>query len=359
MPYRDDFDDPQGDRNISSALGAVRNEIFLRTRGPAIAGGILLLAIVTLGAVIFFTYPGEDEVETIPVIQADARPFKIVPDDPGGMQIPHRDSTVFSSMRSSAMPDEGQPVENLFADNTPEDPMPRSQLFAGLNTEEETDTLNELDPAAGSEELLNEGANEEERLFGDLTPQPQGNFPAEKIESRPEASEVVDISSRPAAMESNTQMASSSQVRLRPQARFEQNEPKLEIIQPAAPIQTTEEKIAAPKPAEPAPKPDKKVAVLNTPKTELKTSSLSRGGTHFVQIGAVKSPDAAEKGWGSYQKEYSPVLNGMDHRVERADLGTKGIYYRIQAGPLSKEKASEVCAAIKAQKPGGCLVVGQ
>ncbi|MCB1721141.1 MAG: SPOR domain-containing protein [Alphaproteobacteria bacterium] len=37
-------------------------------------------------------------------------------------------------------------------------------------------------------------------------------------------------------------------------------------------------------------------------------------------------------------------------------MGERGTYYRIQAGPMSRASASDICDSIKAQKPGGCLV---
>jgi hypothetical protein len=70
--------------------------------------------------------------ENVPIIRADKEPYKVQPDDPGGMQMPNKNSTIFSSLNSN---DEDRGVENLLADNEEEDPVPRSQLFAGLNTE--------------------------------------------------------------------------------------------------------------------------------------------------------------------------------------------------------------------------------
>jgi hypothetical protein len=50
-------------------------------------------------------------------------------------------------------------------------------------------------------------------------------------------------------------------------------------------------------------------------------------------------------------------LSGAEYRVQRADLGAKGVFFRIQAGPMSKDSAKSVCDAIKASKPGGCVIV--
>jgi len=43
--------------------------------------------------------------------------------------------------------------------------------------------------------------------------------------------------------------------------------------------------------------------------------------------------------------------------VSRVDLGAKGTYYRIQAGPIADEaKAAQDCAALKSRKIG-CILV--
>ncbi len=356
MPYRDEFDDPHTDKNIASTLDAVRREVFLRTRGPAVAAGVLFVAALVLAAVIFFTYPGSDDADTVPVIQADARPFKVIPEDPGGMAIPHRDSTVFSSLRNSREADEVR-VENLFADEENEEPMPRSQLFAGLNTEDE---MNEIDPAAGTEELLDEGVSGEEDLFGDMKEEAAGEFAATRKATQDSMETTADAIAEEAAAEEEAfekvELIQPKEETAEAASTASPIAKKAEPVKEEAPVMEARLEMK-PEPA-PAPKPEQKMAALKeTPKPDMVTGQTE--GTHYVQIGAVKSAAAAESGWGAYQKEYSPVLSGMDHRIQRADLGDKGIYFRIQAGPLTKSKADSVCSQIKAQKPGGCIIVAR
>ena len=80
-------------------------------------------------------------------------------------------------------------------------------------------------------------------------------------------------------------------------------------------------------------------------------------GSHYVQLGSVKSLDGASGEWGRLQKEFSEELAAAPHRVQAAELGDRGTFYRIQAGPMSKDSASAICESIKAQKPDGCLIV--
>jgi TPR repeat protein len=76
-----------------------------------------------------------------------------------------------------------------------------------------------------------------------------------------------------------------------------------------------------------------------------------------IQLAAVKSPDEASREWSRLQKTLGDALAGLNLTVESVDLGSKGIFHRVQAGPFAdKAAAGAKCAAIKAMKQD-CLVV--
>jgi TPR repeat protein len=76
-----------------------------------------------------------------------------------------------------------------------------------------------------------------------------------------------------------------------------------------------------------------------------------------IQLAAVKNADEATPEWNRLQKELGTQLDGLVLTVESVDLGTKGIYHRIQAGPFAdKSAAAAKCAVIK-QMNHDCLVV--
>jgi len=76
-----------------------------------------------------------------------------------------------------------------------------------------------------------------------------------------------------------------------------------------------------------------------------------------IQLAAVKTQDEAQKEWGRLQKSLGDALTGLNLTVEGVDLGAKGIFQRIQAGPFQdKAAAASKCQAIKALKQD-CLVV--
>ena len=75
-----------------------------------------------------------------------------------------------------------------------------------------------------------------------------------------------------------------------------------------------------------------------------------------MQLASITDAKRAVSEWTKMQRKY-PVLVSSKFRVQEASL-PGGTFYRIQAGPMSKESATQICNALKqANKPGGCLVV--
>ncbi|HAU29362.1 MAG TPA: hypothetical protein DCW68_04525 [Rhodospirillaceae bacterium] len=116
--------------------------------------------------------------------------------------------------------------------------------------------------------------------------------------------------------------------------------------------------VPAPKPAAPvvvreeAPKPVVAAPVREAPSS----ASVIVAGDYLVQVGSLPSRTKAEQEWVRLQKKFPSQLGNLELHIQQVDLGAKGIYYRIQAGPLSESAARQTCADLKSGV-GGCLVV--
>jgi cell division septation protein DedD len=85
-------------------------------------------------------------------------------------------------------------------------------------------------------------------------------------------------------------------------------------------------------------------------------SRAANGGGYLVQVSSQRSEADAENSFRAIQSKYSNVLNGQRHLIRRADLGSKGIYYRAMVGPFgSRDEAIQLCVALKAAG-GDCVV---
>jgi cell division septation protein DedD len=77
-----------------------------------------------------------------------------------------------------------------------------------------------------------------------------------------------------------------------------------------------------------------------------------------IQLASVPKEGDVAGEWARLQKRIGAPIADLKLHVEQADLGTKGIFHRLQAGPFAtREAASEACTTVKS---GGadCLVVG-
>jgi len=198
MTRRDEFDDPEG---FQSAFGKIAEAMeqghgSLRQRGPLLGILTVAVAIFVLFAVFWSTYPRADRDSAapgpVPTIRADATPYKGTPDNPGGMDIPYRDSTVFEALRNTNK--EGK-VESLLP--SAEEPIAKEQMFAGLKT----DTLQEEPPAPvvldGGPVQASASDEHEGTILGD---KPVEEKPAEAVaKTEPAAGNAKDTTKKPDA----------------------------------------------------------------------------------------------------------------------------------------------------------------
>jgi len=122
---------------------------------------------------------------------------------------------------------------------------------------------------------------------------------------------------------------------------------------------TPEPPKAAPVPPEPVEiaKPDPAPKKLAAPAASPAAASAVPAGAYQVQLVAVRTRDQAEASWGQLSKKHADVLRGLKPNIIRADLGSKGVIYRLRAGPAGDEgKARAICASL-AKRKVDCLVV--
>ena len=79
---------------------------------------------------------------------------------------------------------------------------------------------------------------------------------------------------------------------------------------------------------------------------------------HFrIQLGSFRSSGSAESGWRQLLSQNRDIFGVLDHSVEQADLGSRGIYYRLQAGSFANADVAKIlCDEVKA-RDADCLVV--
>jgi len=86
-----------------------------------------------------------------------------------------------------------------------------------------------------------------------------------------------------------------------------------------------------------------------------KPASAKAGGIR-LQLGSVRSEDAARQEWERIKRKSTDLLGNLSATPIRTDLGDKGVYYRIQTGPVADLPAAErICSELK-QRSIGCII---
>ncbi len=307
MTKRDEFDDHEGFQSAFGKIAAAmeHSRTGLRQRGPLLSIMTAAVALFVLFAVFWSTYPrndGEENTGPVPMIRADASAFKAAPDDPGGMDIPYRDSTVFETLRSANNAQGDSKVESLLP--APEQPMAREQVFAGFKT----------DP-----------------IDSPIDPTTDMALDAEAPVTQNPVTEDV------AAVAPIVEPAPAAVV--------------AETVTPAEtkPVETAKAVTA----------PDAEKATKIEPAVGNAKDRSSEAGTHYIQLGSVKDRSGAEAEWNKLKKEFPAQLGSLSLRIQDVTIPDRGTFYRIQGGSVAQAKAKEICAAIAAKRSGGCIVVAR
>jgi len=125
----------------------------------------------------------------------------------------------------------------------------------------------------------------------------------------------------------------------------------------AAPVQPVP--VATPTPqqqaaATAAPKAAAKPEVKATP-VAVPVKNIPAGPVR-LQLAALRSPEAAKEEWARLKREHPELLGKLTAVAVRADLGDKGVWYRVQTQEFDNAAAADrLCADLKKQKVGCSL----
>ena len=135
--------------------------------------------------------------------------------------------------------------------------------------------------------------------------------------------------------------------------------PSQPAAQPEAPV-TTAVPTTVPETTPKATSPDT-VVVQPAPVTPAKPvqepvekATTAATGNYVVQLAAFRDEPSARDAYAKLQNKF-PALKRLSADIQKADLGSKGIYYRLRAGYLSKADATALCSDLAAQKQA-CFV---
>ncbi|MFQ5563431.1 MAG: SPOR domain-containing protein [Parvularculaceae bacterium] len=106
----------------------------------------------------------------------------------------------------------------------------------------------------------------------------------------------------------------------------------------------------------PAPAVTEPTPARATPPAPTLNAGNPLSGSHLVQVGAFRSEDEAVQVWDRLNARMGAYLDGKSRDVQEADLGARGVFYRLRIGPFaSYEAAADYCQGLKDRKQD-CIV---
>jgi len=304
-------------------LGSFEAEDEVNGRGRRMRNRLLVLValvVIAGGAVWAWVSSHRAPEGPVPVITADTTPEKVKPEDEGGMQVPNQNVEILNGQstaeqQENVLPPPEQPV-------APPTNETADQANAAPQAPAVTDAPKPVEPAPTT----------------DQSAAPSVAAPAIPSVSAPEPGQTAAAPTPAPVVPVQTQQAAPAPAQ-----------------STSAPAATTAEKPAESAPAAEAPKAAEPTQTAAAPAAPAKPAvAPTAGGNARIQLAAVKSEAAANTQWAKLQKAYPDLLGALTLNVQKVTVNG-GNFYRIQAGPLSKAQAKELCTKLKTQKQD-CIV---
>lgn len=215
---------------------------------------------------------------------------------------------------------------------------------------------------------LNDGGSGIAPVSPDIAATPEQTAPARSAGSPTAASPETTGSETAATVPGATVPDAAADLRASTAPETAEPAPAAEATVPAAPERTAKAEApasnGAPASLAPAiesravePAPAKSPETAAAPAKPAAVAAVpASGGAWLVQIMALRDEAGAKSAWAALQKKHPSLLGGHALDVERADLGDKGVYYRVRAaGFETKSAAQSTCSQLKAAGQD-CLV---
>ncbi len=347
MPHRDDFDDDLMDPS-SEAYEYKPVSSSESGQGKAAKMFIAVTAIAAIaGGAWYFVGGMENTSDNVPVVRADTNPTKLKPSEPGGMEVPNRDKTVYERVSKEntepklerLLPRPEKPLEK------PKAELALPELSEKISEKTGMPAITKDLPEAPSEENSTIKPDKEVVVFNPVEEEPElPEVPSEEVASAIEApppAPVVDENAPRA-------LVKRAEKPVEPQ-KFDQDALAAKIAEALNEKGPAEPKMDPPKKVEPS-KPVEMAKAVQKP-----VAAPQKG--YAMQLLSSKSKSGVEAAWKKIKGKNGDIVNTLPANIVKADLGDKGIYYRLRLGPVTAgDKAKDICGKLK-QRNVGCFIV--
>lgn len=332
----DDYDDYEDAAPPGSGWGAGWISVVYRWLFGI--GGVA--ALVFGGVYLHYSFGGAvgPDPGSVPLIRAAQGPVKVRPADPGGRTVPNKDLDVYKEIdaaRLKGLP--GKPSEDLLAPGKPRpaakrDPVPKGPVCHPVPT------------------LLADTGRYRRAALKLASSKPAASKPAaSKPATAAKAAETLAKRPLPKTVPKTAPKSVLKSV------------PKSVRTARAARESDTRKsdtgKAGAGKAAVRKASTEKASAGIRKP--AVKNRRTAKAGRFRIQLGAFRTRAKATRHGQGLQRKHHGLLGQLNMVVVRVDLGSKGIFYRLRAGPFAnRQTARDLCRSLGKRRIDCFLVSG-
>lgn len=322
-----------------------------------------LLGAIALGGALAFAYKqsgGVIESGKPPLAQADSSPVKQAPQNPGGKEFQNKNKLIYERLQNGDQPEAERIVPRQEELAMPA--MPGGEQTAGLPAG--------AAPAAPPQVATVDDPSGGPRRVKTMVVRPDGSVESPPAPVAQAAAPMAEPAMPPAPQQVAAAAPAQPPAMPQPAAMPEQMgaaqiPTPVPVTAPAAPAPAADPQAvaaipapaAAPAPAAvPAPVPAAAPAAAPAPAAA--KPAPAQPSQYVVQVGSKQNQTEALATFADMQQKYPSLLASYRPMVQKADLGTKGVWYRLRIGPIGdKSTASKLCSQLKSQGLPDCLVV--
>lgn len=317
----------------------------------------VLLVAIAGGSIVYFLSGADREGDSDLVVTASDEPVRVKPTDPGGKAIPDQDRTVYDAISGEANPEDGTGAlvdrsEELIVgvDAKPDDATPAENLNGSTTVREISSTT----PPAGPRTVRTVTIRPDGSIVRDEADAPEVNL-STGDDVTPQTATPQTTTPEPSTETSAPQETAAAQeeaAALQEEA-VEQAAPSPEetsIVAPEQEVASLPTDVAVPvsRPNNPRPSAAQRSPARSVPQP-------SSSGSFVVQLSSQRTEAQATSSFRNMQRRFS-ILSSYSPIIQRADLGAKGVFYRLQVGRFStRSEAISFCENLKGAG-GDCIV---
>ena len=304
--------------------------------------------VIASGLIIFYSYQSiihssDETPKALPIIHADDNPFRVLPENPGGVEIVNKESTLFAVM-----------------DATGEDPLALSGVT--LKPETEPETLFDDDSSGRKNEgfVLPEILEKRtESLYGII----------EDLKDRPDTNEDISVEKEPLKADEKNDLKEKLQavIAKADQTIKAEKEVAISIEKKENSALEKGDTVLVPLPSsKPTPplKIEKQKKKSNAGKEmfsldRILSKTPPKKG-YYIQLASLRNEADARAAYDRIRSNFPNLVKGVSVVFPKADLGSRGTFTRIQIGPMSQHDAQSRCGNYSTSAKGGtCLVLSR